>query len=39
VSELNFENLVKINIIKDTYEKEKEEIVKVQMDALENIRR
>jgi hypothetical protein len=39
VSELNFEDLVKINTIEDTYEKEKEDMVKRQMDALENIRK
>jgi hypothetical protein len=38
VSELNFEDLLKIKTIKDTYEKEKEDIVKQQMDALENVR-
>jgi hypothetical protein len=38
VSELNFEDLFKINTIKDMYEKEKEDMVKGQMDALENVR-
>jgi hypothetical protein len=39
VSELNFEDLPKINTIKKyTYEKEKEDMVKRQMDALENVR-
>jgi hypothetical protein len=38
VSELNFEDLVKINTIKDTYEKQKEDMVNQQMDVLENVR-
>jgi hypothetical protein len=39
MSELNFDDLLKINIIKDINEKEKEEIVKQQMDILENVRK
>jgi hypothetical protein len=38
LSELNFEDLFKINTIKDKYEKEKEDMVKRQMNALENVR-
>jgi hypothetical protein len=38
VSELNFEDLLKINTIKHTYEKEKEDTVKRQMEVLENVR-
>jgi hypothetical protein len=38
VSELNFKDLLKINTIKVKYEKEKEYMVKLQMDALENVR-
>jgi hypothetical protein len=38
LSELNFEDLFRINTIKDKYEKEKEDMVKRQMDTLENVK-
>jgi hypothetical protein len=39
LSELNFENLFRINSIKDKYEKEKEVLVKRQMDTLKKCKK